>query len=169
MALPRIKSNRHHEINFVEGVVIIDGIPQPLMKVITVPRDGTTFYEDALVRMTQLSPCEQMLYNWCCMEMGESMIIDSDPYQRNRFIEYAYKMKIDYIDDTIYRAFKALVEIGLLIKLAQGRYKVNPRFCFKGRDGRKRQIKMASDNRTLNTDYIVNKGRPIKKDLIKDI
>lgn len=162
-----INSERFSDIHFVNGTVHHDGIVYPIMDMVRIPLEGIRLYGEVFVRLTQLNHCSISLYFWCVMEMGRSMIILTDLHQRLRFLTYCKKLGFDYKDDTVKKAFRSIVNIGLMVSAGKGRCKINPEFCYRGSEReRKEDIGQYKRNTKENNKYELHKGEVRKKDLI---
>ncbi len=155
-----IKSKRNNRISFVNGTVKYDKIVYPVMDIVKVPYDGIKFYGDVFLRMTQLSPSAIMFYHYTIMGMSDAMITLTDAYQREMFLQYTHKLGHDYQDVTVKRAIKDLVDYNLLIPMNRSRYKINPEFCYRGKEQeRKQHIALIKRNTNINGEYIFNQSK----------
>lgn len=160
-----IKSRNHNEIIYLDGVVKDEEFTYPVMGNLRLPAEGIKFYGDSLVRLCMLEPCALMFYFWCLMEMSNVMVIATDTYQRNRFLAYTKSLGVVYKDVSVMRGIKSLSKLDLIIKLTNSRYKINPEYCYKGREqDRKVEVKQIRRNNKINNEYELRGEELVKKE-----
>lgn len=160
-----IKSRKHSELTYLDGVVQDEGFIYPVMGNLRLPAEGIKFYGDSLVRISTLEPCALIFYFWCLMEMSNVMVVSTDVYQRNRFLSFTKTLGIVYKDVSVMRGIKSLCRMELIIKLTNSRYKINPEYCYKGREqDRKVEIKQIRRNNKTNSEYELRGEEIVKKE-----
>lgn len=140
-----------------------EGIMMPTIKTEAVVMNSVKRYYNCIYLLAGLRPATRNLMDFLTEEMDSNNIVYNNQIWRNKFIFFMKEITskfgendktITYTDQTVKDSFAQLSKTGLLIPIARGMFKVNPKYFFVDTDAKRMvDIKMQLEFNTTNTNF----------------